>query len=88
MQRQCLSGGKDGPEILVNTGLSSVEGMAYDWISKHLYFVDGALSKIEVIRTNTKIPGHMRRTILGPTHLKKPRGIAVHPRVGCVNYKF
>lgn len=59
--------------------------MAYDWISKHLYFVDGALSKIEVIRTNTKIPGHMRRTILGPNHLKKPRGIAVHPRVGYVN---
>lgn len=56
--------------------------MAFDWISKHLYFVDGALSKIEVIRTNTKIPGHMRRTVLGATHLKKPRGIAVHPRAG------
>lgn len=67
---------------MVNSGLSSVEGMAYDWISKHLYFVDGALSKIEVIRTNTKIPGHMRRVILGPTHLKKPRGIAIHPKIG------
>lgn len=69
----------------MNSGLSSVEGMAYDWISKHLYFVDGALSKIEVIRTNTKIPGHMRRTILDYTHLKKPRGIAVHPRAGLVD---
>lgn len=56
--------------------------MAYDWVSKHLYFVDGAMSKIEVIRTDNKIPGHMRRTILGPTYLKKPRGIAVHPRAG------
>uniref|UniRef100_A0A2S2QL46 Sortilin-related receptor n=1 Tax=Sipha flava TaxID=143950 RepID=A0A2S2QL46_9HEMI len=80
--RQCLSDGKEGPEILVNSGLSSVEGMAYDWVSKHLYFVDGAMSKIEVIRTDNKIPGHMRRTILGPTYLKKPRGIAVHPRAG------
>lgn len=80
--RQCLSDGKQGPEILVNSGLSSVEGMAYDWVSKHLYFVDGALAKIEVIRTNTKIPGHMRKTILGPTYLKKPRGLAVHPRLG------
>lgn len=62
--------------------------MAYDWISKHLYFVDGTLSKIEVVRTNTKILGHMRRTILGPTYLKKPRGIAVHPRVGYVNFTF
>ncbi|XP_050528252.1 sortilin-related receptor-like isoform X2 [Daktulosphaira vitifoliae] len=80
--RQCLSDGKEGPEILVDSGLSSVEGMAYDWVSKHLYFVDGASSKIEVIRTNTKIPGHMRRTVVGPTYLKKPRGIAVHPRAG------
>lgn len=56
--------------------------MAYDWVSKHLYLVDGAMSKIEVIRTDNKIPGHMRRTILGPTYLKKPRGIAVHPRAG------
>ncbi|XP_050441242.1 sortilin-related receptor-like isoform X2 [Adelges cooleyi] len=80
--RQCLSNGKEGPEILVDSGLNSVEGMAYDWVSKHLYFVDGALSKIEVIHTNTKIPGHMRRTVVGPMYLKKPRGIAVHPRAG------
>lgn len=80
-----MSDGKQGPEILVNSGLSSVEGMAYDWISKHLYFVDGALAKIEVIRTNTKTPGHMRKTILGPNHLKKPRGLAVHPRLGYVD---
>lgn len=62
--------------------------MAYDWMSQNLYFVDGALSKIEVIRTNSKIPGHMRRTVLGPIHLKKPRGIAVHPRAGYVDNEF
>ncbi|KRT81787.1 Fibronectin domain-containing protein [Oryctes borbonicus] len=80
--RQCLNG-STGNEILVNSNLSSVEGMAYDWISNNLYFVDGKNAKIEVIRTDVSHNRHyFRRTILSPPSLKKPRGITVHPRIG------
>jgi sortilin-related receptor len=56
--------------------------MAYDWISHLLYFVDGARSSIEMIKTDIDHFGRMRRTVLNNTNLKKPRGIAVHPVQG------
>jgi hypothetical protein len=71
--------GKAEPEILVEKELSSIEGMALDWVSNVLYFVDGMRAKIEIIRTDVNHEGRMRKTILGPRNLKKPRGIAVHP---------
>ncbi|XP_044750079.1 sortilin-related receptor-like [Coccinella septempunctata] len=79
--RQCLSNGS-APEILVSSDLASIEGMAFDWISNTLYFVDGMRSKIELIRTDINHSGRMRRTVLGPNVLKKPRGIALHPKHG------
>ncbi|RZC34546.1 sortilin-related receptor-like [Asbolus verrucosus] len=78
--RQCLNDSE--PEILVSSDLASIEGMALDWISNTLYFVDGMRSKIELIRTDINHSGRMRRTILGSDHLKKPRGIALHPKSG------
>jgi hypothetical protein len=78
LQRQCLDGLAE-PEILVENHLSSIEGMALDWVSNVLYFVDGIQAKIEIISTNVSYEGRMRKTILGPEILKKPRGIAVHP---------
>ncbi|XP_012284613.1 sortilin-related receptor [Orussus abietinus] len=81
--RQCLQDGTRYPEILVETDLSSIEGMALDWVSNVLYFVDGVKMKIEIIRTDISSMGRMRRTILSSHHgLKKPRGIAVHPMMG------
>jgi hypothetical protein len=70
------------PEVLVENHLPSVEGMALDWVSNVLYFVDGTQAKIEIIRTDVNYEGRMRRTILGPDKLMKPRGIAVHPMRG------
>ncbi|XP_050308262.1 sortilin-related receptor-like [Anthonomus grandis grandis] len=81
INRQCFTNGSK-LETLVSNDLASIEGMAYDWISKTLYFVDGIRSKIELIRTNVKRNGRMRRTILDNRILKKPRGIAVHPSAG------
>jgi hypothetical protein len=81
LQRQCLDGNSE-PEILVEKELSSIEGMALDWMSNVLYFVDGMRAKIEIIRTDINHEGRMRRTILGPGNLTKPRGIAVHPGKG------
>lgn len=81
--RQCFSNGSTS-EILVSSDLASIEGMAYDWISHHLYFVDGLRARIELIRTDINYSGRMRRTILGPDVLKKPRGIVVHPTAGYI----
>ncbi|XP_076656222.1 sortilin-related receptor isoform X2 [Halictus rubicundus] len=79
--RQCFNG-TNAPEILVETDLSSIEGMAFDWVSNLLYYVDGVKMRIQVIRTDISTMGRMRRTVLGPNNLQKPRGIAVHPMNG------
>lgn len=76
--RQCMNNGSKR-EILVSNDLASVEGLAYDWISHNLYFVDGTRAKIEMIRTDVNHWGRMRHTILDTKILKKPRGIALHP---------
>ncbi|XP_046815781.1 sortilin-related receptor-like isoform X1 [Vespa crabro] len=80
--RQCLNDGLSSPEILVETDLNSIEGMAFDWVSNVLYFVDGVKMRIQIIKTDISTTGRMRRTILGPNNLQKPRGIAVHPMMG------
>lgn len=80
--RQCLSNGSYVPDIIVKTDIASIEGMSLDWISNVLFFVDGMRSKIEAVRTDLSSEGRMRRTILGPNVLTKPRGIAVHPTAG------
>ncbi len=38
----------------MENNLESVEGMAYDWISKTLYFVDGARHTVELVRVDLK----------------------------------
>lgn len=80
ISRQCLNG--SGTEILVSSELASIEGMALDWVSHNLYFVDGMRSRIQLVRTDVPTMGRMRRTILDKRHLSKPRGIAVHPLQG------
>lgn len=79
--RQCLNG-TESPEILVETGLASVEGMSYDWISEMLYFVDGMRLKIEAVKVSSQPHLKMRRTVIPASKLAKPRGIAVHPMAG------
>lgn len=76
--RQCLNGNRS-VEILAESGLSSVEGMSYDWISELLFFVDGTRFKIEALSTSFTKP-RIRKTII--EKLPKPRGIVVHPMAG------
>ncbi|XP_042228900.1 sortilin-related receptor-like isoform X2 [Homarus americanus] len=76
--RLCFDG-KHDVETLVDTKVHSVEGLAFDWISKNLYFVDGQLKTLQVIRTDISNYGRMRRTLLDSKELDNPRGIAVHP---------
>uniref|UniRef100_A0A336L6F8 Sortilin-related receptor n=1 Tax=Culicoides sonorensis TaxID=179676 RepID=A0A336L6F8_CULSO len=79
--RQCLNG-NESAEILVETGLGSVEGMSYDWTSELLYYVDGLRLRIEAVYVgNTTTHGRFRKTIVN--NLAKPRGIVVHPIQEC-----
>ncbi|XP_013139832.1 PREDICTED: sortilin-related receptor-like [Papilio polytes] len=81
ISRQCFETGFV-QEVVVDTDLASIEGMALDWISNVLFFVDGMRKKIEAVRTDLSSEGRMRVTILGPDVLSKPRGIVVHPKAG------
>lgn len=76
--RQCLNGNRT-VEILAESGLSSVEGLSFDWVDELLYFVDGTRFKIEALSTSFTKP-RMRKTII--EKLPKPRGIVVHPMAG------
>lgn len=38
--------------MVVQTGLSTAEGLAVDWIGQNLYWVESNLDQIEVARLN------------------------------------
>nr|XP_049700522.1 sortilin-related receptor isoform X1 [Helicoverpa armigera] len=81
ISRQCFNNGT-AEEVIVDRDLASIEGMAFDWISNVLFFVDGLRRKIEAVRTDMTGDIRMRVTILDSTVLSRPRGIAVHPKAG------
>jgi hypothetical protein len=81
---QCLNGSE--PRVLVENNLKSVEGMAYDWITKTLYFVDGGSRTIDLVRVDMTFGGRMRKNVLSGKALTKPRGLAVHPIHGYLFY--
>lgn len=64
-------------EPVVQTGLSTAEGLAVDWIGGNLYWVDSNLDQIEVARVN----GSFRRTLIAGD-MASPRAIALDPRDG------
>ncbi|KAK6725534.1 hypothetical protein RB195_004075 [Necator americanus] len=65
------------PRSIVSTGLSTVEGIAVDWISEVIYWTDSHHDHIQV----AKIDGSMRTTVIkGDIH--NPRDIVVDPRQG------
>lgn len=69
----------------------SVEGMAYDWVAKNLYFADGAKPAVEMVQIQHrgrfgKVGQRWRKVVLDKTVVTKPRGIAVHPFHGYLYY--
>ncbi|EYB93681.1 hypothetical protein Y032_0180g824 [Ancylostoma ceylanicum] len=65
------------PRPIVSTGLSTVEGIAVDWISEVIYWTDSHHDHIQV----AKIDGSMRATVVkGEIH--NPRDIVVDPSHG------
>lgn len=68
------------PTPLVVTGIGSVEGMSYDWISKNLYFTDFRRSTVSVVRVDHP---SWRRDLI--KDLGNARSIVVHPLRGLVS---
>lgn len=63
--------------MVVQTGLSTAEGLAVDWIGQNLYWVESNLDQIEVARLN----GSFRRTLIAGD-MESPRAIVLDPRFG------
>lgn len=64
-------------DAVVESGLSTAEGLAVDWIGLNVYWVDSNLDQIEVARVN----GSFRRTLVAGD-MSSPRAIALDPREG------
>ena len=69
--------GPQGPQILVGSGIDLVEGLAYDWIAKNIYWLDSRLNTIEVAKANGT-----HRMILVNQNISQPRGLTLDPSEG------
>lgn len=56
--------------------MENVESLTFDWISKNLYWTDGSLKSVSVM----KLADKSRRAIV--QNLNNPRAIVVHPIAG------
>uniref|UniRef100_A0A4W4GV52 Low-density lipoprotein receptor-related protein 2 n=1 Tax=Electrophorus electricus TaxID=8005 RepID=A0A4W4GV52_ELEEL len=65
-------------EVLAANRVDGVEDLAYDWISKNLYWTDPRYRSISVMKVTDK----SRRAIV--RNLNNPRSIVVHPIVGFI----
>ncbi|XP_063952170.1 low-density lipoprotein receptor-related protein 6-like [Lytechinus pictus] len=66
---------RDGaPVKIITGGVRSVQGLAVDWLTKHLYWTDHARGTIEVSRYD----GSYRTTLI-KDNVIKPRSIAIDP---------
>lgn len=64
-------------EKIVDLGLESPEGIAFDWIAHNLYWSDTTTRRIEMIR----IEGGSRKVLLWQ-NLIEPKNVAVDPEKG------
>lgn len=64
-------------EIVLASQNEGVEGLAVDWVSKNLYYIDSRKGTLNVLSTRNVT---YRRTLL--KNLKRPRAIVVHPNKG------
>uniref|UniRef100_A0A3B4FEE2 Low-density lipoprotein receptor-related protein 2 n=1 Tax=Pundamilia nyererei TaxID=303518 RepID=A0A3B4FEE2_9CICH len=67
-----------GREVLAANRVDGVEDLAYDWISKNLYWTDPRYRSISVM----KLADKSRRAII--RNLNNPRAIVVHPLIGYI----
>ncbi|XP_050433237.1 very low-density lipoprotein receptor-like isoform X1 [Adelges cooleyi] len=60
--------------VVVESGLSSADGLAVDWIYGHIYWTNAEKDSIEL----ANFEGNMQKTLI-KSELKEPRSIAVDP---------
>jgi integrin beta 2 len=77
MMKQIAIAAIMGIEPIVTAGSSTPGGMAVDWVTRHLYWVEISLSQIEVANFN----GTDRMTLVAG-NMDSPRAIALDPRHG------
>jgi len=66
-------------QVIVETGLSTAEGLAVDYIGENLYWIESMLDQIEV----AKFDGSCRKTLIAGS-MESPRSIALDPRHGII----
>ncbi|XP_063382257.1 low-density lipoprotein receptor-related protein 2 isoform X1 [Cydia fagiglandana] len=66
-------------EIVLASQNEGVEGLAVDWASKNLYYIDSRKGTLNVLSTTNVT---YKRTLL--KDLKRPRAIVVHPNKGYI----
>jgi low density lipoprotein-related protein 2 len=71
-----LDRGMEPMDIIVN-GLDLVEGLAYDWIGKNIYWLDSKFNTIEVSMENGS-----NRLVLVRENITQPRGMCLDPSPG------
>ena len=64
---------------IIDGGLATVSGMAFDWITKNIYWTDVKLDRIEVASAN----GQFRAPLI-TENITKPHCIVLDPRQGYV----
>ncbi|XP_064102114.1 low-density lipoprotein receptor-related protein 2-like [Macrobrachium nipponense] len=70
-----------GRQNLLASQNEGVEGLALDWISKNLYYIDSRKGTLNVLYTEKP---EYRKVLL--SDLKRPRAIVVHPNKGYIFY--
>lgn len=73
-----LNIGSSDPQVIIGSGLDLVEGLALDWVTNNLYWVDSRLKTIEVASSN----GENRVILLNLEKTSQPRGLAIDPSPG------
>ena len=64
------------PQVIVDD-LGQVDGLAYEWVTRKIYFTDYIYERLEVANAD----GSYRKTLFY-TNMYNPRGIAVDPKSG------
>lgn len=73
----CLRGENVTRKVIASENLDVIEGLAYNWMSHQIFWVDAGHRRIEVAR----VDGSHRKVLINST-LDQPRAIIVSPRTG------
>lgn len=79
LQTRCLRGSDVTTKVLITENTDLIEGLAYNWMSQQLFWVDSGHKRIEVARKD----GTNRKVLINTT-LDQPRAIVLYPKFGFV----